>query len=162
MKTYLRYLYVLVPDRKQILKYERLSNRYAAPVEYNVNGDLTGGIDMAIDNSLYILKEGGTVLKLLRGETQPFTVRHAPDGVLKDVTKLFKSPDGNFYFLDPVKNRVIVATDGGAAGESSYVRQYILEGEQLGTLQDLYVDPEQSHLYVLDEKRVYVVDLATN
>lgn len=159
IETYLRYLYVLAPEKGQIYKYERLSNRYGAPVEYNVNGDLTGGIDMAIDASAYILKEGGTVLKLLRGETQPFTMRHAPDDVLKDTTKMYKSPDSHFYFLDPVANRVVVATDGGATGESSYVRQYILEGEQLGTLQDLYVDPEESHLYVLDEKRVYVVDL---
>ena len=161
IETYLRYLYVLSPEKKQIYKYERLSNRYAAPVQYNVNGDLTGALDMTIDTSLYILKEGGTVLKLLRGETQPFVIRHAPEDVLKDATKIFKSPDGNFYFLDPVKNRVIVATASTATGESSYVKQYILEGEQLGTLQDLVVDREQSHLYVLDEKRVYVVDLAT-
>jgi hypothetical protein len=161
IETYLRFLYVLAPEKAQILKYERLSNRYSAPVQYNVNGDLTGALDMVIDASVYVLKEGGTVLKLLRGETQPFTIRHAPEGVLKDATKMFKVTDGNFYFLDPVRNRVIVVTDGGATGESSYVKQYILEGEQLGTMQDLYVDPEQAHMYVLDEKRVYVVDLTT-
>ncbi|MSR86740.1 hypothetical protein EXS70_01035 [Candidatus Peribacteria bacterium] len=161
IETYLRYLYILAPDKQQIFKYERLSNRYAAPVQYNVNGDLTGAIDMVIDASAYVLKENGTVLKLLRGETQPFVIRHAPDDVLKNVTKMFKSPESNFYFLDPKKPRVIVTTDGGGTGESSYVKQYILEGEQIGTLQDLYVDPEESHLYVLDEKRVYVIDLAT-
>ncbi len=161
IQTYLRYLYVLSPEKKQIYKYERLSNRYGAPVEYNVNGDLTGAVDMAIDGSVYVLKEGGTVLKLLRGETQPFTIRHAPEELLKNATKVYKVADGNFYFLDPAKNRVIVATDGGATGESSYQKQYILEGEQLGTLQDLYVDPEQTHLYVLDEKRVYVLDLVS-
>lgn len=161
IETYLRYLYVLAPEKKQIFKYERLSNRYSAPVQYNVNGDLTGALDMAIDTSVYVLKEGGVILKLLRGETQPFTIRHAPEDALKNATKLFKSPDSNFYFLDPVRSRVIVATAGGATGESTYVKQYILEGEQIGTLQDLSVDPEESHLYVLDEKRVYVVDLAT-
>lgn len=161
METYLRYLYVLAPDKKQIYKYERLTNRYTAPVQYNVNGDLTGALDMVIDTSVYVIKEGGVVLKLLRGETQPFAIRHAPEDVLKDVTKVFKVTEGgNFYFLDPVKNRVIVASDGGATGESSYLRQYILEGEQLGVIQDLYVDPEESHLYVIDEKRVHVVDLA--
>ncbi len=161
METYLRYLYVLAPDKKQIYKYERLTNRYTAPVQYNVNGDLTGALDMAIDTSVYVVKEGGVVLKLLRGETQPFAIRHAPEDVLKDVTKLYKvSEGGNFYFLDPVKNRVIVATDGGTTGESSYLRQYIVKGDQLGVLQDLYVDPEESHLYLMDEKRVYVVDLA--
>ncbi len=161
IKTYLRFLYVLAPDQKQIYKYERLNNRYGAPVQYNVNGDLTGAVDMAIDTSVYVLREGGIVLKLLRGETQPFAIGHAPDGILKDATRMYKTTDGNFYFLDPVKNRVIVATDGGTTGESSYLKQYVLEGDQLGTPQDLYVDPDENHLYVLDEKRVYVVDLGT-
>lgn len=175
IETYLRYLYILAPDKKQIFKYERLSNRYAAPVQYNVNGDLTGAIDMAIDSSVFVLKEGGTILKLLRGEAQPFIINHAPGGtptasvatagttyeLLAGSTKMYKVPDGNLYFLDPTKNRVIVTTDGGGSGEASYVKQYILEGEQLGTLQDLYVDPEEGNMYVLDEKRIYVIDLAT-
>ena len=158
-KTYLRFLYVLSTDKKQIYKYERLSNRYGAPVEYNVNGDLTGAVDLAIDGSVYVLKEGGTLIKLLRGETQPFAIQHAPEGILKTATKIFKLPDGNFYFLDPVKNRIIVTTDGGATGESSYSKQYVLEGDQLGTLQDLYVDPGENHIYVMDDKRVYIVDI---
>jgi hypothetical protein len=160
IETYLRYLYVLSPEKKQIYKYERLNGRYGVPVEYNVNGDLTGALDMVIDTSVYVLKEGGTIVKLLRGETQPFVIRHAPEGIFKNVTKIFKVADSNMYLLDP-SGKVIVVTGGTATGESSYVRQYVLEGEQLGTLQDLYVDPEESHLYVLDDKRVYTIDLET-
>jgi len=63
------------------------------------------------------------------------------------------------YFLDPVKSRIVIVSDGGGAGEATYLKQYVLEGEQIGKLQDLYVDPDESHLYVLDEKRVYVIDL---
>lgn len=159
IETYLRYLYVLSPEQNQIYKYERLSNRYSPPVEYNVNGDLSDALDMAIDTSVYVLKEGGVVVKLLRGEMQPFVIRHAPEQVLKDAANVFKSPDGHLYFLDPVRARVVVVTDGGPTGESSYVKQYVLEGDQLGTLQDLFVDPEETHLYLLDEKRLYVVDL---
>lgn len=158
-KMYLRYLYLLSPENNQIYKYERLSNRYAAPAEYNVNGDLAGALDMAIDGNIYILKEGGEIVKLFRGEAQPFVMRYAPDDVLKDATKVFKNVDGKLYFLDPVQARVIVATDGGATGESSYVKQYFLEGDQIGELRDLYVDPEETKIYVLDEKRIYVVDL---
>jgi hypothetical protein len=158
VKTYLRNLYMLTADGK-IFKYERLSNRYGTAVPYNINGDLTGALDMAIDSSIYVLREGGAVVKLLRGETKPFVIRHAPEGVLKNATKVVKVSDSNFYFLDPTKNRVIVSSDGGTTGESSYLKQYVLEGEQVGKLQDIYVDPEESHLYVVDEKRVYVVDL---
>ncbi len=159
LEAYLRYLYVLSPDKKQIYKYERLANRYGAPVGYNVNGDLTGAIDMSIDGSVYVLKEGGGLLKLLRGEAQPFKITGAPTDLLKTATKIYKDPDGKFYFLDPVNKRVIVVADGGLTGEAKYDRQFVMEGEQLGTLQDLYVDSEQTHLYVLDEKRVFVVDL---
>jgi hypothetical protein len=161
IETYLRYLYVLSPDNNQIYKYERLSNRYTAPSEYNVNGDISGALDMAIDGNVYILKEGGEIVRLFRGEARPFTIRYAPDDVLANSTKLFKVADANFYFLDPVAARVVVATDGGSTGEASYSRQYILEGDQIGTLQDLYVDPDESQLYVLDDKRMYVIDLGT-
>lgn len=158
LETYLRYLYVLGSDNK-IYKYERLTNRYGTAVQYNVNGDLTAALDMTIDSSVYVLKEGGAVVKLLRGEAKPFVIRHAPADTFKTATKIFKISDSNFYFLDPGKSRVIVVSDGGATGESSYLKQYVLEGEQIGKLQDLYVDPDESHLYVTDEKRVYVVDL---
>ncbi len=161
IEAYLRFLYVLSPEKNQIFKYERLSNRYGPSVGYNLNGDLKNAIDMSIDSSIFILKDNGEVLKLLRGEAQPFVIRHAPEEVLKDSTKLYKVIDGNLYFLDPEGARVVVTTDGGATGEASYLRQYVLEGDQIGTLQDLYVDPDQTHLYVLDEKRLYVIDLAT-
>ncbi|ALM10383.1 MAG TPA: hypothetical protein DEB30_01770 [Candidatus Peribacter riflensis] len=161
IKTYLRFLYLLSPENNQIYKYERLSNRYGAPTEYNVNGKLEGAIDMAVDGAIFILKRGGEVVKLFRGEVQPFAIRHAPEEkILATATKVFKVPGGNLYFLDPTGARVIVATDGGTMGESSYKMQYVLEGDQIGTLKDLFVDADEAHLYVLDEKRLHVVDLA--
>ncbi len=159
--AYLRFLYVLSPENKQIYKYERLNNRYSVPVEYNVNGDLQNALDMTIDGSVFVLKDGGTILKLFRGETQPFVIRQAPADLLKSATKLYKVTDRNFYLLDPSHARVIVLSDGGPTGESSYLKQYVIEGQQIGTLQDLYVDPDEAHLYVMDEKRIYVLDLTT-
>lgn len=163
-ETYLRYLYLLAPDRTtsgkfQIYRYERLQNRYGPPTPYNVNGDLTGAIDLAIDGNVYVLKEGGAIVKLFRGEAQPFQIRQAPENLLTNATKIFKVADGNFYVLDPVEGRVIVLSDGGVGGEATYLRQYVLEIDQLGELQDLYVDPDQSHLYVMDEKRIFLIDL---
>ena len=159
VQTYLRFLYVLSPEKKQIYKYERMNNRYGSPVEYNVSGDLTGALDFAIDGEIYVLKDGGTILKLLRGENQNFVIRKAPENLLKDATKIFKVTDGNFYLLDPSHSRVIVLSDGGPTGEAAYLKQYVLEGEQVSELKDLYVDSDDGHLYVLDAKRVHVIDL---
>lgn len=157
MEAYLRFIYIMSPENNQIYKYERLTNRYGPAVGYNVNGDLAGSLDMVIDGSIYVLKEHGEVVKLFRGENQSFEVRHGPADALENATKVVKIPDGNFFFLDPTGARVVVVSDGGQTGEASYLKQYVLEG--VGTLQDLYVDPEGSHLYLLDEKKVYVIDL---
>ncbi|HVW66522.1 MAG TPA: hypothetical protein VHA78_02205 [Candidatus Peribacteraceae bacterium] len=157
--AYTSYLYVLSPENNQIYKYQRLNDRYGVPVQYNVNGDLKGALDMSIDGSVYVLKDGGTIVKLFRGENQPFVVRQVPTDALKNVTKIFKVTDRDFYLLDPTHARVIVLSDGGPTGESTYVRQYVLEGQQIGTLNGLYVDPDEAHLYVSDEKHVYVIDL---
>jgi hypothetical protein len=169
IKTYLRYLYVLAPERKQIYKYERLSSRYGPPAEYNVNGDIAGAIDMTITGPVYILKDmsaaGGKagdrdVIKLLRGEKQTFNIRNLPPNALNGVTKIFKSsPNGNFYFLDPVQKRVVITTNDGDLGDSLYLKQYVLDSEQVGNLKDIFVDAEDTRLYVLDEKKVYAIDL---
>ncbi len=171
IKAYQRYLYILAPDRKQIYKYEHLSGRYGPPVEYNVNGDLKGALDMTITGPVYVLKETAPaagsaasgdreVVKLLRGEKQSFVIRNLPPGALKGVTKIYKSSaGGNIYFLDPTGKRVIVATNDGDPGESMYLRQYILDSEQATILKGFYVDPEDTRLYVLDEKRIYAIDL---
>lgn len=170
VKTYLRYMYVLSPEKRQIYKYEHLAGRYGPASEYNVSGDLKGAIDMTITGPVYVLKETTAakpdtpgqhdVIKLLRGEKQNFTIRNLPPGALNGVTKIYKSsPNGNFYFLDPSSKRIVVTTNDGDLGESLYLRQYILDSDQVGKLQDIYADPDDSRLYVLDEKRLYVVDV---
>jgi len=162
LDAYLRFVYVLSPESKQIYKYERLNNRYGIPAEYNVNGDLSGAVDISIDGNVYVLKQGtagGSIVKLFRGESQPFVIRKAPSGILDDATKLYKIAERNFYALDPKESRVVVFSDGGPTGESTYLRQYVIEGEQVGTLQDLYVNDDESQLYVMDEKRIYVIEL---
>jgi len=171
VETYLRYLYVLSPEKKQIYKYERLTSRYGPPAEYNVSGDLSGALDMTIAGPVYVLRDtspGGKegdrdVTKLLRGEKQTFNIRNLPPNAMNGVTKIVKSAaGGNFYFLDPVKKRVIVTTNDGDLGDSLYLKQYVLDSEQVGNLKDLYVDPEDSRLYVLDEKKLYAIDLRAN
>lgn len=168
IKTYLRYLYVLSPERKQIYKYERLASKYGPPAEYNVNGDLSGALDMTIVGPVYVLRDVSTpekpkardTVKLLRGEKQPFNIRNLPPGALDGVTKIFKATTtGNFYFLDPENKRIIVTTGDSDLGDSLYLKQYIFDSDQVGVLKDLYVDGDDSRLYVLDEKKLYAIDL---
>lgn len=162
--AYLRYLYVLSPENNQIYKYERLGNRYSTPVEYNVNGALSGALDMAIDGAVYVLKEDSTtrsIVKLFRGESQNFVIRALPEGALQTVSKLFKVADRNIYLLDPVNRRVLVVSDGGTTGEAMYVRQFVLESSDGldDTLQDIYVDADEAQMFILADKHMYMIDL---
>lgn len=159
LESFLRYLYILAPEKNQIFKYERLGGRYGPAVEYNVNGDLSRAIDMTIDTYVYVLQKGGSVAKLLRGESQPFTIRQLPDGALKTATKIFKVSNGNLYLLDPSHARIIVISDTPTTNGVNYLRQYVVEGEQVGELRDLFIDPDETHLFLLDEKRLHVIDL---
>ncbi len=158
LATYNRFLYVLSPQANQIYKYERLNDRYGAPSEYNVNGALEDAVDMTIDGSVYTLHEDGKITKLLRGEVQELDLSGLPAGVLEGATKIVKIVDGNLYVLSPDRRAVIVITDN-ETGKAVYQRQYILEGDLLGDLVDIYVTPNESRVYLLDSKRIYVIDL---
>jgi uncharacterized protein YpmB len=159
METYIRFLYILSPQNNQIYKYERLGNRYSTPSEYNVNGQLQQAVDMAIDSDIYVLNAGGTVTKLLRGEAKDFSFDNLPVNVMDNVTKLYKPSDqGNFYFMDPENGRIIVTRTEDDLGVSLYLKQYILEGD-IGTLRDLSVDPDETQLTVLDDKKIYTINL---
>lgn len=162
--AYLRYLYLLSPENNQIYKYERLGNRYSTPVEYNVNGVLTGALDMAIDGAVYVLKEDATarsIMKLFRGESQNFVIRSLPDEALKTVSKIYKVADRNLYLLDSVNRRVLVVSDGGATGEATYIRQFVLESSDglNDELQDIYVDADEAQMFILADKHIYIIDL---
>lgn len=160
MESYLRFLYLLVPQRNQIYKYERLNNRYGPPFEYNINGELQNAVDMAIDGDIYLLEREGSILKLLRGEQRPFTIRNLPLDALAGATRIVKpSATANLYLLNPERSTVVVLSSDEDLGESSYLKQYLLEGEQVSQLRDLAVDEEEAHLWVMDEKRIYTINL---
>ena len=97
--------------------------------------------------------------KLFRGEQKDFSIRNLPEGALANATNIYKPSDrGNLYLLDPEGDRVIVVSSDNTLGESLYLKQFVLEGK-IGTLQDLYIDEEETHLFVLDDKKVYAINL---
>lgn len=159
IETYSRFLYMLSPANNQIYKYERLSNRYGFPAEYNMDGSLSNALDMSIDIFIYILKDDGTIEKLNGGESASFTINQAPNGVLNGATKLYKVVEGKLYVLVPEQKRIVVLEVDEESGDAVYLRQYVLESDQIGTLNDIYIDQDESWLYVLDEKRLYKLEL---
>jgi hypothetical protein len=157
LKAYGKNLYLLSPVNNQIYKYSRLRDKYSAATEYNTDADLKGAISFAIDGNIYILKQGGEIVKIFKSKAQPFEIEDLPTDMITSATQVFTSPElAKMYILDPVNNRVvIIEKDVGTGGR--YRGQIYFEN--LDKIQSIYVDKNESKLYLLTKKYIYQVEI---
>ena len=155
--AYGKYIYVLSPENNQIYKYARLRSKYSSGSEYNGDADLNGAISIAIDGNIYVLKEGGSIVKLYKGKQQPFRVDDlAVD--LSDTTDLFTTTElDNLYLLDPVNKRVVILEKEDSRGVSRYYGQVVFE--DLENIKGIYVEKSEEKLFVLTNQEIYRVDI---
>jgi hypothetical protein len=157
MKTYNDRTYILDPERNQIWKYKRLREGFDAGEQYNQDAELSKSVSLAIDSSVYVLNSDGTVVQMYQGQKQDYPLRRAPLSVMTNPTKIFTSVDlPHLYILEPAKNRVLLFRKDPKNGGAQYQTQYVFE--KTGALRDLAV--VDSRLYVMDDKKVYFVNLS--
>lgn len=157
MAVYSKYLYLLSPEDNQIWKYERRKAGYEKAAKYNLDGDLSKALDISIDGSVYVLSEGGEIIKLYRGNKQKFDIQNSPAEDLANTTKLFTLPDqNNLYLLNPQKNSILIIKKL-TNGQGEYKRQIILEGT--GPINDIYVNQDEQKLYAVDKNHIYEIGL---
>ncbi|MBI5412873.1 hypothetical protein HZA42_00815 [Candidatus Peregrinibacteria bacterium] len=157
MKSYNDKVYILDPERNQIWRYPRLRDTFDIGTAYNQNADLKLGVSVAVDSSVYVLNSNGTITQLYQGQKQDYQLRKAPLSPLTAPTKIFTNSDLNYLFiLEPSKQRVILFRKDSKNGGAQYQTQYIFE--KTGVLRDLAV--VDNRLYVMDDKKVYFVNLS--
>jgi hypothetical protein len=156
LAAYGRYLYLLSPSANQIYKYSKMRNDYSAASEYSLDGDLKDAISIAIDGNVYVLKKGGAIIKLFKGNSQPFEIQ-AMAADISGATQIYTAPELNsLYILDPANNRVvIVGKDVGGGGR--YKSQMAFQN--IGEIKGIYVDKSESKLYLLTKSAVYQVEI---
>lgn len=156
IKAYGKNIYLLSPANNQIYKYSRLRTDYSTSTEYNTDADLKGAISFAIDGNVYILKQGGEIVKIFKSKVQPFEIEDLAVDITNS-TQIFTSPEiTKLYVLDPTNNRVvIIEKDVGAGGR--YRSQ--LYFENIDKIQSIYVDKNESKLYLLTKKYIYQVEI---
>ena len=157
IRSFSRYLYFLDLTENSIWKYERKRDGFGPATAWTQSGaTITDSIDFSIDGYIFLLKKGGDIQKFYRGELEEFGPTRMPNEILSTATKIFTQQDQTrLYLLDPTNSRVIITTKG--AKEARYKRQIVIEGS--GPLVDLYVDKPEQKLYLLDEKKIYQIDL---
>ncbi|MBI4359916.1 MAG: hypothetical protein HY564_02390 [Candidatus Jacksonbacteria bacterium] len=144
-------LYVLAQEGK-IFKYARAITGFTQETLWLKEGtaisfDRTA--DMAIDGTIWVLKNNGDILKLFKGAQESFTFSISP--ALKTPAKLFTDLDlKNLYILDPGTNRIVILGKDGKV-----IAQFT--AEEFSRIKDFAVDESEKKIYVLDEEAVFTV-----
>ncbi len=158
-------LYILDPLLSRILKHVPTDNAYTNPpsdyLSPQLEIDLTGAVDVAIDGNLYLLFADGRILKFFNGEPQPFTMEGLPTPMRSPTTVVVGGPqdpeaEGYVYVTDAGNERIVQFNkDGG------FVRQLQAKpGEpQLRNLRGIYVDEERGRIFILSGKTLWLADI---
>src|SRR3989339_426470 len=107
----------LLDGSGQIWKYLPTADSYSDKREYlskNTKADFTNALRMQIESSVYVLKQGGEIIRFTKGEKDNFSYSGLPSPV-KDPKSFFVSSDtDNLYLLDSGNSRLLVLTKLGA------------------------------------------------
>ncbi len=138
----------------QIWKYTGVDAGLGAKTAY-LKGeglDLSSAVSLAIDGSVWVLFDDGTIVKYVRGVKDSFVVTGL-DEALVDPIKIYTSPEvENLYILDRQFTRVVVI---GKNGE--YQAQYRWPG--IAGAKDLVVSEELKKILLLTGEKVFSLDL---
>jgi hypothetical protein len=156
LASYGRNLYILNPANNQIYKYSRARSKYSNASDYNLDADLTGAISMTVDGNVYVLKKGGEIIKLFKGERQDFSIDDLATD-LAGATQIFTLPEQKkMYVLDPENRRVVILEKDVGSGARYKGQIYF---EELPDVQGFYVNKTEDRLYLLTKKAVYQVEI---
>jgi hypothetical protein len=153
-------LYLLDPASNQIWKYVRNNSEYSNSTEYikDNNIDISNANSLAIDGSVYVLKNNGEIIEFYAGQKTDFVVKDLPEGIMANASKIFTDIDQrNLYVLDSNNNRIIVIEKASADTPARYKKQYILEN--INPIQDIYVEQTEQKMFLLDKQKIYEVPL---
>lgn len=151
-----RNIYLLVPDQNEIYKYVKGTDTFSIPSAYNKGADLSGSLSLTIDGNIYVLKENGEVIKMLRGVPQDYEISGAPEEfVSADI--IYTLPDLDLLlFLDKEGKRVFVFQKNDT--NAIFQRQVFIDVEN-EVLSGLWFDLSSNRIIVTGKKKVYEIPL---
>lgn len=157
LAAYSTYLYLLDSENGKIWRHTRTGDKFTAGKSYagSKNTDAKGGISIAIDGAIFVLKPDGSITKFSHSIPDTSFVLQAapkPDDSLAGAKEIYTDADSQHIFIsDSVKNRVVrYAKDG------QYINQYILDQIPIN---HLLFNPRIQKLWLISGKDVYEVDL---
>jgi hypothetical protein len=158
--SYFGNFYLLDSQSNQIFKYlPTADGGYSNSPEtwLQIDVDLAGVVDMAIDGYIYLLYADGRIVKFMGGELAPFEQTEL-DEPLRGPTAIFTSPDEEtkFLYVADAGNRRIVQF----SKEGQFIRQFrAAEAGFFDQLKSLHVDEIGSKFYILSGNTLYMANI---
>ncbi len=148
-------VYVLDKANNQIWKYLATTTGYSDKREYltkDTKADFGNAKRMQIESSIYVLKEGGEILRFTKGVADNFSLSGLDKGVKSPKSFFVSSETENLYILDSGNARLVVVDKIGV-----YKEQY--QGDKFGSASDLVVDEKSKKVYLLEGSKIFSIDL---
>lgn len=150
-------IYLLDTGKSRIWKYIAADNgqfsdrqQYLNPDEFP---DLSGGTSLAIDGSVWVGTNSGSVLRFTQGKEQTF-LPQGVDPALGTHLAVYTSDDTtHLYVLDSDNNRVVVLDKEGV-----YLAQYLWEDNGFVPTQ-LAVSETRKKIFLLASGKLYSIDV---
>lgn len=157
-------LYLLDGVVGEIYKHSSTEDTFDKGEEYiaNKNSQLKESVSLAVDGSIYVLKNNGEVIKIQRSKIQDFSLKNLPTPYDKiiDPKKIYTDSDTpSLYILDngsteEKKPRRILEFDK----DGFFVRQYILP-DNFNAISDFQVSVKSKKIWILSEDGLYEISI---
>jgi len=139
----------------QIYKFTALDKSISDKQNYLIKDDdnLSDGVSMAIDGSVWVITKYGDIYKYTRGLVDSFYLQGLDKPFSQDLVLFTDKECDNLYVLDRKNTRVVVIDKKGI-----YKKSYVWPG--IAGVANLAVSETLKKIYLLSGSRLYTLDLA--
>ena len=155
LQIYNRRLYVLRPSVNKINRYQKIMDGFGKEQSWakNEDVDVSKGLSLTIDGSIYVLQEDGQITKLYEGEKADFDLNEIrPKLSLKKAKKIFTNDElDNLYLLDGDTQRIIILSKTG-----ELIQQFT--SDDFDELKDFAVSDKENKIWVLNGSKIFEIE----
>ena len=155
LQIYNSRLYVLRPSINEINRYQKIMDGFGKEQSWTQNEDVdvSRGLSLTIDGSIYILQEDGQIIKLYEGKRANFNLSEIrPKLSLKKAGKIFTNDElDNLYLLDEDTQRIIILDKTG-----ELIQQFT--SNNFNELKDFAVSDKEDKIWVLNGSKIFEIE----
>jgi hypothetical protein len=159
--TYAGNLYLVDPDRSQILKYVPAEGAWTSSVTYfapGVSFDLTNVTDIAIDGDVWLSRGDGSLARFTQGKPNNLTLLNLDTPMTNTVAIVTDQNMSGIYFAD-AGNQRIVQVDKTSG---KFLHQYKPSGQYrdaFKSLKALAVDEPDKKFFFVNGNQAYLANI---